>query len=263
MTSPIDNDQATLVLNEDVVESGDFPVRSGDGTGDPGLPIGTIRIFAGGTFSIPGEEQPAQGQSLSLAQQPVLFSLLGTEYGGNGIQTFDLPNLAGTVMVDTGESLGADGPFGDGVDLGETYGQDSVTLSEANMPATIGGQDQSYSNDQPSLGVNYLINVGGNGTGVDALGMVVPFLGNFTPEGYVLAQGQILQITQNEALYAVIGNTYGGNVNQGTFALPNLEGRTVIGADNANGNPVSDRAARYGQRFRHDDTHNRRSSHRG
>ncbi len=237
MTSPIDTDQRTIVLNEEVVESGDFPTR--DGTDSGGLPIGTIRMFAGDISSIADEEQLAQGQILSISQQAALFTLLGTTYGGSGITTFDLTNLAGTVMVDTGESLGADGPFGDGVDLGETYGQDSVTLSQANMPTIIGGFDQAYNNDQPSLGVNYLINIGGNdtGTGVDALGMVVPFLGDFAPAGYLLAQGQLLQITQNEALYAAIGNTYGGNASAGTFALPNLEGRAVIGADNANGNP--------------------------
>jgi microcystin-dependent protein len=236
MTTPINNDQQTIVLNEEVVESGDFPAR--DGNPIAGLPIGTIRIFAGDTSSIADDEQLAQGQLLSINQQTALFSILGTFYGGNGIQSFGLPNLAGTLMVDTGASLGADGPFGDGVFQGQTYGQDSVTLSETNMPTFVGGQDQPYNNDQPSLGVTYLINIGGNGTGVDDLGMVVPFLGEFAPAGYVLAQGQILQITQNAALYAAIGNTYGGSVSAGTFALPNLQGRAVIGADNTSGNPT-------------------------
>jgi microcystin-dependent protein len=237
MTTPINNDQQTFVLNEDVVESGVFPVR--DGTPVPGLPIGTIRMFADDISSIADEEQLAQGQNLSINQQTALFSILGTTYGGNGIQSFGLPNLTGTVMVDAGESPGADGPRGEGVVLGQPYGQDSVTLSETNMPTIIGGQDQPYSNDQPSLGVNYLINIGGSfeGAGVDALGMVVPFLGDFAPAGYVLAAGQILQITQNEALYAAIGNTYGGSASAGTFALPNLQGRAVIGADNTSGNP--------------------------
>jgi microcystin-dependent protein len=175
MTSPIDTDEQTFVLNEDVVESGDFPAR--DGNPIAGLPIGTIRLFAGDTSSIADDEQLARGQILSINQQSALFSLLGTTYGGNGIQTFELPNLAGTLMVDTGASLGADGPFGDGVFQGQTYGQDSVTLSETNMPTIIGGQDQPYNNDQPSLGVSYLINIGGNGTGVDDLGMVVPQAG--------------------------------------------------------------------------------------
>jgi microcystin-dependent protein len=235
MTSPIDTNEPTIVLNEDVVESGVFP--NDDSGGDPGgLPVGTIRIFAGDTPStengIAGNEQPAQGQSLSVTQQEKLFSLLGTFFGGNGIQTFDLPNLAGTVMAGTGN-----GPDGNLV-LGEKYGQDSVTLSEANMPRPVGAGDP-YNNDQPSLGVNYLINIGGSfeGTGVDALGMVVPFVGDFALSGYVLAAGQILQISQNTALYDVLGNTYGGNASQGTFALPNLVGRAVIGADN--GNPSS------------------------
>ncbi len=253
MTSPIDTDEQTFVLNEDVVESGNFPIL--DGTDSGGLPIGTIRMFAGDISSIADEEQLAQGQILSISQQAALFSLLGTTYGGSGITTFDLPNLAGTVMVDTGESLGADGPFGDGVDLGETYGQDSVTLSEANMPATIGGQDQPYSNDQPSLGVNYLINIGGSGTGVDVPGMVVPFLGDFAPAGYVLAQGQILQITQNEALYARIGNAYGGSVSAGTFALPISRAAPSSAPTTRTETRISDRVAWYRKRLRHDHTH--------
>ncbi len=135
-------------------------------------------------------------------------------------------------MVDTGASLGADGPFGDGVFQGQTYGQDLVTLSETNMPTIIGGQDQPYDNDQPSLGVSYLINIGGRTAQASMRSAwSCRSLGDFAPSGYVLAQGQILQIVQNAALYAVIGNTYGGNASQGTFALPNLEGRAVIGAD--------------------------------
>lgn len=46
---------------------------------------------------------------------------------------------------------------------------------------------------------------------------------NFTPMSMALCNGQIFSIAQNNALYALIGNTYGGTPNQ-TFAVPNMLG---------------------------------------
>lgn len=54
---------------------------------------------------------------------------------------------------------------------------------------------------------------------------IVPF--NFAPRGWALCNGQALPINQNQALFALLGTTYGGN-GQTTFALPNLQGRTPI-----------------------------------
>ena len=47
---------------------------------------------------------------------------------------------------------------------------------------------------------------------------------NFPPKGWALCNGQFLPINQNQALFALLGTTYGGN-GQTTFALPNLRGR--------------------------------------
>jgi len=61
-----------------------------------------------------------------------------------------------------------------------------------------------------------------------------PFLGelalvpyNFAPKGWALCHGQLLPINQNQALFALLGITYGGN-GQTTFALPDLRGRVPI-----------------------------------
>ncbi len=59
------------------------------------------------------------------------------------------------------------------------------------------------------------------------LGSITLFGGNFAPRGYMFCQGQILAISQNSALFALIGTTYGGD-GQTTFALPNLAGRAAI-----------------------------------
>lgn len=63
-----------------------------------------------------------------------------------------------------------------------------------------------------------------------------PFVGemmlagyNFCPRGYLPAAGQLLPISQNEALYSLLGTTYGGD-GRTTFALPDLRGRTPVGS---------------------------------
>lgn len=50
---------------------------------------------------------------------------------------------------------------------------------------------------------------------------------NFAPRGWALANGQLLPINQNQALFSLLGTTYGGN-GQTNFALPNLRGRLPI-----------------------------------
>src|SRR6266480_528725 len=69
---------------------------------------------------------------------------------------------------------------------------------------------------QPSLGVNYLIRTGGmfpseNGSPVGSLGEIIQFAGNFVPDGYQAADGHLLPISQNTALFAILGTTWGGN----------------------------------------------------
>jgi len=59
------------------------------------------------------------------------------------------------------------------------------------------------------------------------------FAFNFPPHGWALCQGQLLPINQNQALFALIGTTYGGN-GITTFALPDLRGRVGISTDNPN-----------------------------
>ena len=56
------------------------------------------------------------------------------------------------------------------------------------------------------------------------LGMIYLFAGNFAPVGYAMCDGKLLQISQNQALFAIIGTTYGGDGVQ-NFALPNLPAR--------------------------------------
>lgn len=60
------------------------------------------------------------------------------------------------------------------------------------------------------------------------LGQIIPVAFNFAPVGWAKCEGQILPISQNEALFSILGNTYGGD-GRTTFALPDLRGRVIIG----------------------------------
>ena len=66
------------------------------------------------------------------------------------------------------------------------------------------------------------------------LGSIILFAGNFTPRGWAACNGQILSIAQNNALFALLGTTYGGD-GMTTFALPDLRGRVPIGFGQGNG----------------------------
>jgi microcystin-dependent protein len=59
------------------------------------------------------------------------------------------------------------------------------------------------------------------------IGQVTIFAGNFAPQGWMLCQGQLLSISQYEAVFSVLGTTYGGD-GQTTFALPNIAGRAPV-----------------------------------
>lgn len=60
------------------------------------------------------------------------------------------------------------------------------------------------------------------------IGEIRMFAGNFAPVGWAFCNGQLLSISQNTALFSLLGTTYGGNGTT-TFALPDLQGRVPIG----------------------------------
>jgi microcystin-dependent protein len=70
------------------------------------------------------------GQTLAITQNTALFSLLGTFYGGNGINTFQLPNLQGRVAIHQGQ-----GPGLSSYSIGQTGGEENHTLTLGELPA--------------------------------------------------------------------------------------------------------------------------------
>ena len=85
--------------------------------------VGEIRMFAG-NFA-PAGWMLCDGQALPISENEVLFQLIGTTYGGDGQETFNLPNLQSRLPMHVGSSL----------QLGEQGGVESVTLTVAQIPS--------------------------------------------------------------------------------------------------------------------------------
>ena len=228
----IDNVQPSLGLNYQIAVRGAL-----GGTGvDPF--VGQVSLFGGG-FD-PGGFMQAAGQVLSIADYGQLFGVIGAKFGGDGLTTFALPDLRGRIAVGVGN----------GVTLGEAFGDDSLVLTEGNLPlhdhtlpggglTDPTGGNAPFDNAQASLGLNYLISLqglfpprdSGGGASPDSpyYGEVVAFAGTVAPNGWAFANGQLLTIASNTALFSILGSVYGGD-GKSTFALPDLRGRTIIGS---------------------------------
>lgn len=90
--------------------------------------IGEVRLFAG-NFA-PQDWAFCDGSILPISQYDTLFALIGTTYGGDGQQTFALPDLRGRVPIHQGAGAGLSNRT-----LGELAGAESVSLAAAQMPA--------------------------------------------------------------------------------------------------------------------------------
>jgi microcystin-dependent protein len=95
--------------------------QTGDYTGE-------VLIFAG-TFCPHGYAR-MDGQTLSIAQESQLFSLIGTQFGADGISNFQLPDLRGRISVGDGTGPGLTARA-----IGDKFGVEEVALTEAHIPA--------------------------------------------------------------------------------------------------------------------------------
>ena len=105
--------------------------------------LAEIRIFTG-NFPPKGWAL-CDGQLMPISQNTALFSLLGTTYGGNGTSNFALPNLQGCAPMQAGQ-----GPGLSLRDLGETAGEQTVTLLDTEMPAHSHGAQGATGSNQGS-----------------------------------------------------------------------------------------------------------------
>lgn len=116
--------------------------------------IGEIRMF-GGNFAPVGWEL-CDGQQLPISENEALFQLIGTTYGGDGQETFNLPNLQSRVPIHQGQASS-----GITYQMGEAAGVESVTLTTQQIPvhnhvaigAAVTGDQTSLNNALPANSV--------------------------------------------------------------------------------------------------------------
>jgi microcystin-dependent protein len=116
--------------------------------------IAEIRLFAG-NFAPVGWAF-CMGQLLPISQYAVVFALIGTFYGGDGIETFALPDLRGRVPVGMGQS-----PTLTSYALGEATGSETIGVTTAQVAsgsgAVVSTPVSGGSNVQPVLALSYII----------------------------------------------------------------------------------------------------------
>ncbi|TWT36884.1 Phage Tail Collar Domain protein [Posidoniimonas corsicana] len=221
--------------------------------------LGEVGLFAA-NFAPQGWTL-AEGQLLPIAQHPALFDLLGATFGGDGDVAFALPDLRGRTPIGVGA-----GPGLTSYSLGEQVGADQQTLAAVpvhshslpnGLTTGAAGKASSHSNLQPSLALTPVIALTGLYPSHNALtadGQVAegvspagaePYLSEVTwlahdkvPSGWAIADGRLLDIVDHDALFSLLGTTYGGD-GRVNFRLPDLRGRTPIGAGRGAG--LSDR----------------------
>jgi microcystin-dependent protein len=98
------------------------------------------------------------GQILPISQYTALFSLLGTQYGGNGTSNFALPNLQGCAPINQGNGAGLTPR-----DMGETGGETAVTLLTSTIPSHAHIAQAGASSNSGTPGPTVIFGGGGRG----------------------------------------------------------------------------------------------------
>jgi microcystin-dependent protein len=111
--------------------------------------VGEIRMF-GGNFA-PAGWAFCNGQTLPISENETLFQLIGTTYGGDGQETFQLPNLQSRIPMHMGT-----GPDGTTYQIGEAAGVESVTLTTSQIPAHNHSLNATSTGQQQAPGGNTL-----------------------------------------------------------------------------------------------------------
>jgi len=166
--------------------------------------LGEIRMFGG--YFAPDGWALCDGRRLAVDQHRDLFALIGTRYGGDGVNEFAVPDLAGRVPVHRPVS---DRPgSSDGV-------QPSLAVTFLiSLTGPVANPDRSYDSTPFEDADRYI-------------GEIRIFATTYIPRGWVPCDGRIMQVAKHTELFSLLGTAYGGDGRQ-TFALPDLRGRVPI-----------------------------------
>jgi microcystin-dependent protein len=127
-SQPHENRQPFLTVAYLIALQGIFPQPDTPSPGGSTQPfIGEIQIFAG-NFA-PAGWAFCDGAPLAISENDVLFTLIGTTYGGDGQNTFNVPNLSGRFPIHMGTGPGL-APY----QIGETGGTEAITLTPQSIP---------------------------------------------------------------------------------------------------------------------------------
>lgn len=203
------------------------------------------------------------GQTMYIAENSALYSLLGTTFGGNGSTTFALPNLTSASPYSATGSNTAHYFMATSGNYGGFYGQaigevcllpDTVVTKAASMGdgtwlkcdgssyntatypalyvaigAKFGSSLPDLSHASPLAGLNYYIACNGD-MPADYFAGSYEFIGNIdlfafstVPTGMLPCDGRTLTISEYSFLYSLIGPSYGGNGST-TFCIPDMRG---------------------------------------
>lgn len=222
----------------------------------PEFMVGEIRMFAGNYA--PGGWALCDGQQLSVHDNAALFAVVGNLYGGDGKDTFALPDMRGRIPVHRGAGYSLGDAGGDELaDVGAMHvpGHSHTSPASAMSHSTsagatvtvvadprpiaalhgpgaelASGANHAHDNMQPYMALHFIIALeSGESSDDPFVGEVRIFAGKSAPAGWKRCDGQSVSVEDNAELYAVLGTTYGGD-GRSSFNLPDLRTRAALHA---------------------------------
>lgn len=204
-------------------------------------------------FSFQAVVRNTSNQLITNQQVGVKISLISVVMGTENAEYVEthtiLTNANGLLSLTVGEGTLVSGDFTTAMDSNasskkikceiDPIGGTNYTIISneqlLSVPYALKSNTASFAENVDSVSVKYYIVVFGiypsdNYIGSDSVGAIVAHVGNFpnANAGYLPCDGRSMSIAQNQALFTIIGTTYGGN-GITTFNLPNLNGKILKG----------------------------------
>jgi microcystin-dependent protein len=204
------------------ISPGNNQISLNSNTTNGGLVIPKISLTSNLSSASP-TNSPAEGMliyNIGAAQTKGFYSWSGTSWNFLGVV---IPNLSAATPLTIQSNTVKLNP---GTAVNQLITWDNVNWVNTNpKPPTF------VDNRQPYLALNYCIAMFGifpQRSGIDPfVGEIGLFASNFEPLGWAFCNGQLISIAENDALFALIGTTFGGD-GQTTFGIPDLRGRNPI-----------------------------------